>query len=61
MTEDGDDPVSTNSHHAREGDGVGKGPIADDMDQDDVPDPASRGQSGRRQAAGPGGPMSRAA
>jgi chemotaxis protein MotB len=57
MTEDGDDPVSTNSHHAREGDGVGIGPVADDMDQDDVPDPKSRGQSGRRQANGPGGPL----
>jgi chemotaxis protein MotB len=58
LTEDGDDPVSTNIHHARQGDGVGRGPVADDMDQDNVPDPASRGQSGRREAAGPGGPMS---
>ncbi|HVY16477.1 MAG TPA: flagellar motor protein MotB [Rhodopila sp.] len=58
MTDDGDDPVSQNSHHARQGDGVGRGPVPDDMDQDDKPDPNARGQSGRRQAVGPGGPMS---
>ena len=58
QTEDGDDPVNANYHHARDGDGVGLGPIADDMDQDDQTDPSAKGQSGRRQAKGPGGPMS---
>jgi flagellar motor protein MotB len=58
QTEDGDDPVDTNYHRAKSGDGVGIGPIADDMDQDDRNDPTARGQSGRRQAKGPGGPMS---
>jgi len=57
LTADGEDPVATEAHRARKGDGAGRGPVPDDMDQDEIPDPAARGQPGRRQAAGPGGPM----
>src|SRR6195952_5424754 len=35
-TEDGDDPVYTEFHRAQTGEGVGKGPVADDQDVDDI-------------------------
>jgi chemotaxis protein MotB len=53
-TEDGDDPVYTEFHRARSGDGVGKGPVADDQDADDT-DEKPLGQKGTRPAPGPGG------
>jgi chemotaxis protein MotB len=51
-TEDGDDLVNTETHHARTGDGVGQGPVADDQDSDGE---LALGQKGTRQASGPGG------
>jgi chemotaxis protein MotB len=54
QTDDGDDPIYTETHHARSGDGVGLGPVTDDQDADASTD-QSRGQKGTRQAAGPGG------
>jgi chemotaxis protein MotB len=56
LTEDGEDPVRTDIHHARTGEGVGQGPMADDQDADDQPDSKSLGQSGTVSAPGPGGP-----
>jgi chemotaxis protein MotB len=53
-TEDGDDPVYTEFHRARSGDGVGKGPVADDQDADDT-DEKPLGQKGTLPAPGPGG------
>jgi chemotaxis protein MotB len=53
-TEDGDDPVYTEFHRARSGDGVGKGPMPDDQDADDT-DEKPLGQKGTRPAPGPGG------
>jgi chemotaxis protein MotB len=54
-TEDGDDPVYTEFHRARTGEGVGRGPMADDQDADDATDEKSLGQKGNRPAPGPGG------
>jgi chemotaxis protein MotB len=53
-TEDGDDPVYTEFHRERSGDGIGKGPVADDQDADDT-DEKPLGQKGTRPAPGPGG------
>jgi chemotaxis protein MotB len=55
QTEDGDDPVYTEFHRARSGEGVGKGPIADDQDVDDTALDKPLGQKGTRPAPGPGG------
>jgi chemotaxis protein MotB len=54
-TEDGDDPVYTNFHRARAGEGVGRGPMADDQDADDATDERPLGQKGTLPAPGPGG------
>ena len=56
QTEDGDDPVLTEPHHARKGDGVGVGPMQDDQNADDDPDVTAKGQKGTRAVQGPGGP-----
>jgi chemotaxis protein MotB len=53
-TEDGDDPVYTEFHRARTGEGVGIGPVADDQDVDDI-DAKPLGQKATRPAPGPGG------
>jgi chemotaxis protein MotB len=53
-TEDGDDPVFIESHRAQSGEGVGKGPVADDQEVDDTAD-NTLGQKGTRPAPGPGG------
>jgi chemotaxis protein MotB len=53
-TEDGDDPVYTEFHRERNGEGVGKGPIAEDQDVDDS-DEKPLGQKGSLPAPGPGG------
>jgi chemotaxis protein MotB len=54
-TEDGDDPVYMELHRARSGDGMGRGPMADDQDADDSTDEKPLGQRGNRPAPGPGG------
>ena len=54
-TEDGDDLVYTEFHHARAGDGVGKGPVMDDEEVDDIPQDKLLGQKGSLPAPGPGG------
>jgi chemotaxis protein MotB len=53
-TEDGDDPVYTEFHRERSGEGIGKGPVAEDQDADDT-DEKPLGQKGTRPAPGPGG------
>ncbi|MDQ2765355.1 MAG: OmpA family protein [Pseudomonadota bacterium] len=53
-TEDGDDPVYMETHHARSGDGVGQGPVTDDQDADDSLQ-KPMGQKGTDPAPGPGG------
>ena len=55
-TEDGEDTLYMQPHRARAGDGIGKGPAADDEDADESTDPRSLGQKGTRPAPGPGGP-----
>jgi chemotaxis protein MotB len=55
-TEDGDDPVYTEFHRTRSGEGVGIGPVADDQDVDDT-DEKPLGQKGTRPAPGPGGAL----
>jgi chemotaxis protein MotB len=52
-TEDGQDPVHTEFHRAKSGDGVGIGPVVDDQDAD--ADDKPMGQKGTRPAPGPGG------
>jgi chemotaxis protein MotB len=52
-TEDGADPVYTELHRAKTGDGVGRGPVPDDQDAD--PDDRPMGQKATRQAPGPDG------
>jgi chemotaxis protein MotB len=59
QTEDGNDPVHDDYHRARSGDGVGIGPVHDDQDADDNPDPNAKGQKGNRNVPGPGGPGTR--
>ncbi len=54
-TEDGDDPVYTDSHRAKSGDGVGAGPMADDQSADDDTGDKPLGQKASRPAPGPGG------
>jgi chemotaxis protein MotB len=54
-TEDGDDPVYTEFHKARAGEGAGRGPVADDQDADDATDEKPLGQKGTHPAPGPGG------
>jgi chemotaxis protein MotB len=49
---EGDDPVSTEFHHARTGDGVGKGAQADDQDADDDPDTKTGGPAGTGRPGG---------
>jgi chemotaxis protein MotB len=53
---DGEDPVYTENHRAKSGDGIGQGPMPDDQDADDAPDNKPLGQKGTRPAPGPGGP-----
>jgi chemotaxis protein MotB len=53
-TEDGDDPVYTDAHRTKSGEGVGVGPVADDQDADAVLD-KPLGQKATAQAPGPGG------
>jgi chemotaxis protein MotB len=53
-TEDGDDPVYTEFHRERSGEGVGKGPVTEDQDADET-DEKPLGEKGTRPAPGPGG------
>ncbi len=55
QTEDGDDPVSTDFHRTKSGQGVGQGPMAEDQEIEDADDKLL-GQKGKRAAPGPGGP-----
>jgi chemotaxis protein MotB len=55
-TADGDDPVYSDFHRAKTGDGLGAGPMADDQDADDSTSDKPLGQKGTRPAPGPGGP-----
>ncbi|WP_158924348.1 flagellar motor protein MotB [Acidisphaera sp. S103] len=55
-TEDGDDPIYSDYHRAKSGDGQGAGPMPDDQDADDSTSDKPLGQSGTRLAPGPGGP-----
>src|SRR5208337_4577271 len=55
QTKDGDDPVLTDYHRAKSGDGVGAGPMAEDQDADDATDDKPLGQTATRPAPGPGG------
>src|SRR4051794_21406104 len=48
QTEEGTDPVTASYHRAREGEGVGQGPVAEDQDADDQVASASLGQAGTR-------------
>jgi chemotaxis protein MotB len=52
-TEEGNDPVYTEFHRAKSGEGVGKGPVAEDQEADT--DEKPMGQKGARPAPGPGG------
>jgi chemotaxis protein MotB len=52
-TEDGEDPVFTDIHKVKAGDGVGQGPVADDQDADPTAD-KPLGQKGTRPAPGAG-------
>ncbi len=54
-TEDGNDPVYTEFHRERTGEGIGKGPVTEDQDADDT-DEKPLGQKGTLPAPGPGGP-----
>jgi chemotaxis protein MotB len=54
-TEDGEDQVFTQTHRARFGEGVGKGPMAENDDADDPTDEKPLGQKADRPAPGPGG------
>jgi chemotaxis protein MotB len=55
QTEEGTDPVTTSYHRAREGDGVGQGPMTDDQGADDETTQPSLGEAGTRRPPGPGG------
>ncbi|WP_428492046.1 flagellar motor protein MotB [Rhodopila sp.] len=52
-TDDGEDPVYTETHRAKSGDGVGQGPATEDQDSDT--DDKPMGQKATRPAPGPGG------
>jgi chemotaxis protein MotB len=52
-TDDGDDPVYTETHRARSGDGVGQGPATEDQDADT--DEKPMGRKATHPAPGPGG------
>jgi chemotaxis protein MotB len=52
-TEDGEDPVYTETHYARSGDGIGEISVADDQDSD-ASDKKGLGEKGTRPAPGPG-------
>jgi chemotaxis protein MotB len=54
-TEDGDDPIYSDYHRAKVGDGLGAGPMKDDQDADDPTSDAPLGQKGTQPAPGPGG------
>jgi len=56
LTEDGLETVVKDAHRARVGQAMARGPVPDDMDQDENPDNSPRGEVGRRQTIGPGGP-----
>jgi chemotaxis protein MotB len=56
QTEEGKDPVTASFHRARDGDGVGQGPMVEDQDADDEVTQPSLGEAGTRRAPGPGGP-----
>jgi chemotaxis protein MotB len=53
---EGNDPVYTDFHRARSGEGVSQGPMAEDQDADEVTDDKPLGLKGTRAAPGPGGP-----
>jgi chemotaxis protein MotB len=55
-TEDGEDPVYTEFHRAKSGEGLGAGQMAADQDADDATDDKMLGQKGTKPAPGPGGP-----
>ncbi|HET6305787.1 MAG TPA: flagellar motor protein MotB [Rhodopila sp.] len=55
-TEDGEDPVYTDTHRAKVGDGQGAGPVPEDQDADDTTGEKPLGQKGSKPAPGPGGP-----
>ena len=55
-TEDGDDPIYSDYHRAKVGDGLSAGPMPDDQDADDSTSDAPLGQKGTHPAPGPGGP-----
>ena len=54
QTADGDDPVYTDFHRTKSGEGVGQGPMAEDPELEDLDDKLL-GQKGKRPAPGPGG------
>lgn len=54
-TADGTDPVYSEYHRARAGDGAGQGPMKDDQGADDDTDDRPLGQKGTQPAPGPGG------
>ncbi|HEY4172857.1 MAG TPA: flagellar motor protein MotB [Rhodopila sp.] len=54
-TEDGDDPIYSDYHRAKVGDGLGAGPMPEDQDADDSTSDQPLGQKGTRPAPGPGG------
>lgn len=57
-TRDGDDPVYTEYHRTKTGEGVGQGPSPAEQDDDDPA--AATGQAAARVAASPGGPADKA-
>jgi chemotaxis protein MotB len=54
-TADGNDPVTSDLHRAKSGDGASAGPLADDQNADDADDDKPLGQSATRPAPGAGG------
>ena len=56
QTEEGKDPVTASFHRAREGEGVGQGPMVENQDADDEVTQPSLGEAGTRRPPGPGGP-----
>ena len=56
FTHEGEDLVHADSHRARVGDGVGKGPMAEDQDTDEQGQEKSLGRYGAQASSGPGGP-----
>ena len=54
QTADGDDPIYTDFHRTKSGEGAGQGPMAEDPELEDLDDKLL-GQKGKRPAPGPGG------